>query len=333
MSVRDLGVCDVHGHYLPPSAMDHMTTGPIVVGGGAGTTSIDVNGMLVGATLRQLSDVDAMVEAMDGAGLDHRVLTPPPFTYRYWADPQASLALCRLINDEIATIVAERPDRFSGLATVPMQAPDLAIAELERGMNELGLLGLGVGTNVDGKLLSDRSLRPVFARAAELDAPVLVHPDFVPSPRYSDYYLINVIGMPVETGTTVANMMMTGMLEELPGLRVCFLHGGGIAPYLMGRWSRSWHLRPDTSRDSRRPPEDLLESLYWDTLTHSVGALEFLVSQMGSDHVVLGTDAPFDVEDADPVGHLDAVASLDRQARERIKRETPVRWLFGPDAV
>jgi len=329
MADAHLGTCDIHGHYLPPAAMDLMTTGPVVVGGGRGNESIDVNGVIVGATIRQLSAVDEMIAAMDEAGLAHRVLTSPPFTYRYWADPNDSLRLCRLINDEIASVVAEHPDRLSGLATVPMQDPATAVAELERGMGELGLLGLGVGTNVGGKLLSDSSLRAVFARAVELNAPVLVHPDFVPSPRYPDYYLINLIGMPVETGTTVANMMMTGMLEQLPTLRVCFLHGGGIAPYLMGRWSRSWHLRPDTSRDSSRAPEDQLDSIYWDTLTHSVGALEFLISAVGADHVVLGTDAPFDVEDADPVGHLAAVPGLSDDDMHRIRSVTPRRWLFG----
>ena len=333
MTNRQLGVCDVHSHFLPPEAMDLMISGPVVVGGGTNGESMNVNGIIVGATIDQLSVTGQMIDAMDQAGVDHRVLTPPPFTYRYWADPVEGLQLCRLINDAIARVVAEHPDRFSGLVTVPLQDSEAAILELDRGMNELGLLGLGVGTNVDGRLLSDPAWRDVFARASEMNAPVLVHPDFVPSPRYPDYYLVNVIGMPVETGTTVANMMLSGMLEELPDLRVCFLHGGGVAPYLMGRWSRSWHLRPDTSRDSTRPPEDLLGSLYWDTLTHSVGAVEFLISQMGPDHVVLGTDAPFDVEDADPVGHVDAATGLSDDDRHQIRSVTPLKWLFGSEAT
>ncbi|HLE38796.1 MAG TPA: amidohydrolase family protein [Acidimicrobiia bacterium] len=333
MGTERWGVCDVHGHYLPPAAMDLMGSGPIVVGDGVGGESISVNGMPVGATVHQLSAAEEMIVAMNRAGVDHRVLTPPPFTYRYWADPADGIRLCRLINDAVAEVVGAHPDRFSGLATVPLQDPAAAVVELDRGLDELGLLGLGVGTNLGGKLLSDLAVRRVFARAEERNAAVLVHPDFVPSPRYGDYYLVNLIGMPVETGTTVANMMMSGMLEQLPALRVCFVHGGGIAPYLLGRWSRSWHVRVDTSRDSTRPPEDLLGSLYWDTLTHSVGALEFLIGQMGADHVVLGTDAPFDVEDADPVGQLDAVPGLSGEERHRIRSLTPLKWLHGADAT
>jgi aminocarboxymuconate-semialdehyde decarboxylase len=124
-------------------------------------------------------------------------------------------------------------------------------------------------------------------------------------------------------------MMMSGMLEELPNLRVCLLHGGGIAPYLIGRWSHSWHGRPDTSRDSTKPPEHLLDSLYWDTLTHSPAALGFLVSQVGADHVVVGTDAPFDMEDPDPLATVHGAPGLTEEDRHRIRSVTPLRWLYG----
>jgi aminocarboxymuconate-semialdehyde decarboxylase len=321
---------DVHGHYLPGAAMELMGDGPVVVTGGHGSDSIAVNGMPVGATIQQLSSVEYALDAMSAAGLDHRVLTPPPFTYRYWADPETGLRLCRLINDSIAEVAAAHPDRFSGLATVPLQDPELAIGELKRGMSELGLLGLGVGTNVDGRLLSDQGLRGFFAEVMRMSAPVLIHPDFVPSPRYSDYYLVNCIGMPVETGTTVANMMLTGMLEDLPDLRLCFLHGGGVAPYLMGRVSHSWNARPDTSRDSTLPPEDQLESIYWDTLTHSPQGLGFLVGLVGAEHVVVGTDAPFDMEDSDPLDTLNRAPGLTEEDRHQIRSVTPLRWLHGP---
>jgi aminocarboxymuconate-semialdehyde decarboxylase len=322
---------DVHGHHLPDAAMDLMEDGPVVVSGGHGSDSIVVNGMPVGATIHQLSSVEYALEGMSRAGLDHRVLTPPPFTYRYWADPEAGLRLCRLINDSIAQVVADHPNRFSGLATVPLQDPKLAITELRRATGELGLLGLGVGTNVDGRLLSDPGLRDFFAEVERMNAPVLIHPDFVQSPRYSDYYLVNCIGMPVETGTTLVNMILTGMLEDLPQLRLCFLHGGGVAPYLLGRISHSWHARPDTSRDSTRPPESQLESVYWDTLTHSPAALGFLIGLVGAERVVVGTDAPFDMEDADPLDTLSKAPGLTEEVRHQIRSVTPMQWLHGSE--
>jgi aminocarboxymuconate-semialdehyde decarboxylase len=291
--------------------------------------SVTVNDMAVGATVEQLSSVDMILAAMDAAGLDRRVLTPPPFTYRYWDEPSATAGLARLLNEATAEVVSSHPTRLLGLCTVPLQDPQAAIVEMNRGIDELGLAGVGVGTNVNERLLSDPSLRPFFRAAAERSAPILVHPEFVPSPRYSDYYLINLVGMPVETGTTLANMALTGMLEELPDLRVCFVHGGGVAPYLLGRWSHSWNARADTRRHSTVPPRALLDSIYWDSLTHSPQALSFLVELMGADHVVIGTDAPFDMEDPSPLDTLTAAPRLSDGDRDLIRSVSPLRWLYG----
>jgi aminocarboxymuconate-semialdehyde decarboxylase len=296
--------------------------------------SITVNGMPVGATVEQLAEAGGILAAMDRAGLDRRVLTPPPFTYRYWDEAEPTASLCRLLNDELARLVSAHPQRLVGLATVPLQDPGLAAAEMGRALDDLGLAGIGVGTNVGGRLLSDPSLRPFFRAVAERGAPILVHPEFVPSPRYPDYYLINLLGMPVETGTTVANMILTGMLEELGGeLRICFVHGGGVAPALWGRWSHSWKARADTRRDSALPPVEQLGSIYWDSLTHSPQVLSLLVEMMGADHVVIGTDAPFDMEDASPRGTLRAAPRLTEEEVIQIESRTPLVWLYGPAAT
>lgn len=329
-------VWDVHGHYLPIAALEPMRPGraSVRIGTVSGIAdSVTVNDMAVGATVEQLASVEGILAAMDGEGLDRRVLTPPPFTYRYWDEPDATTSLCRLINDATAEVVSSHAERLFGFCTVPLQDPQAAIAEMNRGIDELGLVGIGLGTNVDGRLLSDPYLRPFFQAVTERGAPVLVHPEFVPSPRYSDYYLINLVGMPVETGTTLANMMLTGMLEELPELRVCFVHGGGVTPYLIGRWSHSWNARTDTRRDSKTPPWSQLRSIYWDSLTHSPEALSFLVELMGSDHVVVGTDAPFDMEDPSPLATLTAAPRLSEEDRRQIKSVSPLRWLYGDSAL
>ena len=334
---KELGlVWDVHGHYLPVAALEPLGSGPISVSLGTVNGiegSVTVNAMPVGATIEQLSSVDGILAAMDGAGLDRRVLSPPPFTYRYWDEPNAASSLCRLLNDATAEVVASHRDRLFGVCTVPLQDPEAAVTEMNRGIDELGMVGIGLGTNVDGRLLSDPSLRPFFQAVADRGAPILVHPEFVPSPRYSNYYLINLLGMPVETGTTLANMMLTGMLEELPGMRVCFVHGGGVAPYLIGRWTHSWTTRTDTRRDSSVPPSGLLRSIFWDSLTHSPEGLSFLVELMGADHVVVGTDAPFDMEDHAPLDTLSAAPRLGEEDRRQIRSISPLRWLYGDSAL
>lgn len=330
--VDGLEVWDVHAHYLPATALPAMTDGVAqvrleTVGGVA--DSITVNRMAVGATIQQLADLDGIIAATDRAGIDRRVLSPPPFTYRYWDDPDDSLALSRLLNEATAAAVAAHPDRFVGLATVPLQDTEKARHELHRARAELGLAGVTLGTNVAGGNISDPERRPFLVDAAESGTPVLVHPDFVPNPRIDDYYLINVLGMPTETAITMANMIFSGVFEDLDGLRVCFMHGGGSAPYLFGRWDAAWRVRPESRAQIDEPPTAQLSNVFCDTLTHSPLALSHLVEVIGPENVVVGTDLPFDVEDPDPLRHLRSAPRLDRDQIETIESVSPVRWLTG----
>jgi aminocarboxymuconate-semialdehyde decarboxylase len=293
--------------------------------------SITVNGMAVGATVQQLADLGAIVEATNRARLDRRVLSPPPFTYRYWDEADRSAGLARLLNDATARAVEAYPDRFVGLATVALQDANIAIAELRRAREELGLLGVTLGTNVAGGNVSDDARLPFLAEVAESGMPVLIHPDFVPNPRTTGYYLVNVLGMPVESAITMANMIFSGLFDRYPELRVCFMHGGGVAPYLLGRWDKGWRVRPEAKMDITRQPSDYLENIFCDTITHSPQALSFLVEVMGHRNVVIGTDLPFDVEEPDPRGHLRRAPNLTEEQIEVIETVSAVRWLTGKD--
>jgi aminocarboxymuconate-semialdehyde decarboxylase len=331
-AVNGLEVWDVHAHYLPTSAIPSMANGIAqvrleTVGGVA--DSITINHIPVGATTEQLADVEGIIAATDRAGIDRRVLSPPPFTYRYWDDPDDSLALCRLLNDATAAVVEAHPERFVGLATVPLQDTGKAKRELHRARAELGLAGVTVGTNVAGGNVSDPERRPFLVAAAESGTPVMVHPDFVPNPRTDHYYLINVLGMPTETAITMSNMIFSGLFADLEGLRVCFLHGGGSAPYLFGRWDAAWRVRPEARVHIDEPPTAQLSNVFCDTLTHSPLALSHLVEVVGAENVVVGTDLPFDVEDPDPLRHLRNAPRLDRDQIETIESVSPVRWLTG----
>lgn len=325
-------VWDVHAHYLPRAAFDLMRSGQVQVllETVHGTPdSITINGIAAGATAQQLSDVDGIVEATNRAGIDRRVLSPPPFTYRYWNESAASLELCQMINEATAEVARSHPDRFLGLATVPLQDTAQSIDELRRSKEELGLVGVTVGTNVAGGNVSDDSRRPFLAEAERLGMPILVHPDFVPNPRLDDYYLINVLGMPTESATTMANMLFSGVFEEFSDLRVCFMHGGGSAPYLFGRWDTAFRVRPESRVDIGAPPTSYLGNIFCDTLTHSPTALSYLVEVLGEENVVLGTDLPFDVEDADPRGHVRRAPRLDEEQIKTIETVSPLRWLSG----
>ena len=323
-------VVDVHAHYLPPAALDLMDVGlaRMSVQDWCGAPShLHLNGMPVGATLEALSSVESMTSAMEATGVGLRVLSPPPFTYRYWADPSDGLRLCRLLNDATAQVVADHPDRFLGLCTVPLQDPEAAVRELDRAVDEVGLVGVTLGTNVDGRSLADPAVRPLRAAAAERGCPVLVHPDFVPNPRLADHYLINLVGLPTETAITLGNLILGGVLQQLPDLRIGFVHGGGTAPALLGRLDKGWTVRPESRSASDRLPSTQLGNVFFDTLTHSPQALRYLLDVAGPDHVMIGTDAPFDVEDLDPVGHLGRCPGVTAADQDAVLHETAWRWL------
>lgn len=328
------GVIDVHAHYIPVDALEHMTSGRAVV-----STHVDdgvdgciaLNGMRVGATIGQLSNVDSMLAAMDAAGTDVRVISPPPFTYRYWAPAAETMALHRRLNEATAAVVDQHPDRFLGLATVPLQAADLAVTELRRAVDDLGLAGLTVGTNVAGANLSAPGPVEVLTALSEVSAPLLIHPDFVPNERTAEHYLVNLIGMPTETAIALGSLVLSGTLDALPGLRVCVVHGGGSFPYLLGRLDKGWHVRPETRAVTSRPPSQALTHVYFDSLTHSPEALRFLIDQVGPQRVVIGSDSPFDVEEAGPLQRLRECPRLTETEEDMIVHASAVAWLHGDD--
>lgn len=328
-------VTDVHAHYIPVDAIDLMGTGavPVALHTDDGVPGcIGLRGMRVGTTIDALSNVDSMLEAMDAAGVDVRVISPPPFTYRYWSAPGEALTLHRRLNEATADVVARHPDRFVGLATVPFQDPASAIDELARALGDLGLAGLTAGTNVAGGNLSDDGPAQILAALADHGAPLLVHPDFVPNERISAHYLVNLLGMPHESAIALANLLLSGRLDEIAGLRACFVHGGGTLPYLLGRLDKGWNVRPETKSTSAVPPSQGLDRVWFDSLTHSPLALRYLIDLVGSDHVVVGSDSPFDVEEAQPLRRLRQCPGLTAEEENAIVHASAVAWLYGPDA-
>lgn len=233
---------------------------------------------------------------MDATGIDVQVLSGTPQTYLYNQDAALTAATAALQNDQIAALAAAHPDRFMGIATLPMQAPEKAAAELKRAMREKGLRGAMIGSNINGKNLDDPALEPLWAAAAELGAFIFIHPVGVAgADRLKSYYLVNLIGNPVDTTIAAASLVFGGVLDRHPGLKICLAHGGGFVPYQAGRWAHGWKVRPEPQVTLKHSPEPDLSRFLYDTITHSDPSLEFLVKTAGADRVLLGSDYPYDM--------------------------------------
>lgn len=282
------------------------------------------------ATLVQkLTDPAERLEDMDEMGVDLQVVSVAPPQYYYWADPPLGRRLARMQNEHLATMVAAHPARFAGLATVPLQDVDAAVAELDFAVSELGLSGVEICTNVNGVDLDDRRFRAFFAAVADLDVVMLVHPHgFTDGRRLVEYYLNNVIGNPLETTIALSRLIHAGVLEEFPNLKLCAAHGGGYLPFYASRMDHAWEQRPEARHHiPDRPPGSYLRRVYVDCLVYDEAHLAFLASQLGPDHIVVGTDYPYDMGHYDPVGLVEKTASLSPDDRHAILGGTAARLL------
>jgi aminocarboxymuconate-semialdehyde decarboxylase len=241
-------------------------------------------------------DLSRRLTDMDTAEVDMQVVSNTPQTFLYGSDPKLVARSSRIQNDQIAKLVSERPDRFMGMATLPMQAPELATEELERAMRRLGLVGCQIGSNINGKNLDDPALEPFWAKANALGAFIMVHPTQVAgADRLKPYYLANLIGNPLDTTIATACLIFGGVTERHPAIKFFMVHGGGFAPYQAGRWVHGWHVRPEPKVNLEEPPEAAIRRFYFDTILHGKPALEFLVATFGASHVLLGSDYPYDM--------------------------------------
>jgi aminocarboxymuconate-semialdehyde decarboxylase len=266
-----------------------------------------------------LTSIETRLADMDKMGIDIQAISPAPFQYNYWAEPELGLQSARLVNERIASIVQDHPDRFVGLGTVPLQAPALAVAELERMVRQLDLRGVEICTNVAGAELSDDRFRPFFAKAEELGIVVFMHPSgFTQGDRLSDHYFINVIGNPLDSTVAVSHLIFGGVLDAYPKLKLVIAHGGGFLPAYSGRMDHAHGARTDCRRCIKKKPTSYLKRLYFDTIVFTEHQLEYLVRQWGSDHILLGTDYPYDMGMYDPVAFVEGARKLSRDERTRI---------------
>jgi aminocarboxymuconate-semialdehyde decarboxylase len=237
-----------------------------------------------------------------------------------------------MLNDHIAGVCRDFPNRFAGLGTIPMQLPRLAIQEMERCVKQLGLRGVEIGTHVNGINLDDPTMFPVFEAAAELGAAVFVHPwDMFGQERMKKYWMPWLVGMPAETALAICSVIFGGVLERLPKLRICFAHGGGAFPYTIGRIEHGFMARPDLcAADNDVNPRDYLGKFYVDSLVHDADAMRLLIKLIGAERIALGSDYPFPLGEQIPGTLLMSMSDLSAQCKQRILAGTALEFLNVP---
>jgi aminocarboxymuconate-semialdehyde decarboxylase len=253
----------------------------------------------------RLADLDAM-------GVDVQMIAPPPLQCYYTVPLDIAVKAAQIVNDGIAEFCGKYPDRMKGFGTVPMPDGQEAAKELERCVKKLSFTGVEVLTNVAGKELSDPAFAPFWKKAEELGVLVMIHPNgFTEASRFERFYFNNVIGNPLETTIALHYLIFDGVLERHPKLKLLAVHGGGYLGAYPGRIDHAWGARSDAHGDLPQPPTTYLKRIYVDTVVFTPYQLAELVRVFGADHVVLGTDYPFDMLEYDPVGHIAGVEGFD----------------------
>jgi aminocarboxymuconate-semialdehyde decarboxylase len=323
---------DFHSHVIPESIIAAMCDDPDLY-----ATRIEeqagkrffVRGKVRLELTPEFWSAEGKLESMDRKKIDVSVISPGPQIFFHSLAPADGARAVRLVNEGIAKMVAEQPGRLRGMAGLPMQDADAAVAEMERVARDFGFKAVEIATAVPSGEIADAKFRPLLRRAQELNMTVFAHPNTVGAvaARLDCYYLGNIIGNPLETAIMAAKLMYSGALDELPQLKMLLAHGGGFLPYQIGRLAHGHAARPETRADSGMSPRALLGRFYFDTITHEPQALRFLIDLVGSARIVLGSDSPFDMGDAGPAETLEEVPRLSDPERADICHRTALRLL------
>jgi aminocarboxymuconate-semialdehyde decarboxylase len=267
---------------------------------------------------KKLTSVAQRLKDMDRMGIDVQALSTSPSQYYYRLEADLGRETSRRINERLAEIVAGNPDRFVALGTLPMQEPRLAVEELEYCMKELGFRGIEIGTNVRKAELSDPQFEKLWAKAEALGAVIFLHPSgFTDTSRLKEHFLTNVIGNPLDTTFALSHIVFGGVLERYPKLKFVAAHGGGYLGGYPARMDHAYRVRPECHDHIKRPPSYYMKKIYYDTMVFGETQLEHLVNLWGADHVVIGTDYPYDMGYYKPVEFVNG-AKLTRAEKDRI---------------
>jgi len=323
-------VIDTHTHYFPADWVRLLEReGP----DHGATLGRDDRGAVTFALpgIRQIFargfvDLDLRLGAMDAEGLDmHSLSLTTPMVY--WAAPAFGLKLAQSYNDACSEACVTHPKRFVGMAVLPMQAPELALRELERAAKLPGMRGLYMGTHVNRQNLDEKAFFPVWAKCEELGWPVFLHPlDPLHAERLDKYYLRNVIGFPYATTVAVGALIFGGVMDAFPRLDVVLPHAGGMYPPLVGRWDHGNKVKEEM-RGCKLHPSEYLRRFYYDTIAHDDALMMNVIRQVGVDRIVMGSDYCFGIGDEHPIATVNRLTALSGAERELILGKTAARLL------
>jgi len=258
--------------------------------------------------------------------------TVPGIGFNYNFPAKDALVVAEFLNDHLSGVVKENPSRFIGLGTIPLQDVGLAIIEMRRCVLELGMVGVQIGSSINGRNLEAPELDSFWTEVEALNCAVFIHPwDMSGDDRLKKHWFQWTLGMPHETAVAAASLSFGGVFERHPKLRVCFAHGGGSFPALQGRLKHGFDVRPDLCQTcTKQPPEAFFKQMYFDSLVHDPDMLRLIVNKFGDDHVIMGTDYPFPLGEIDrPGGLIDDVyaAAGDAETRDRLLWKNAVDFL------
>jgi aminocarboxymuconate-semialdehyde decarboxylase len=328
---------DTHTHFLPPSAVGPAERNELWHGIQFGHNALGRITSSVGDRTQEipwpmpLETPAGRLKTMDSRRVDRHVLSISPTMYWHSLGHADASAFARVANDDLAAIISEAPDRYSGLGFLPLQDTEGSVKELERCVRDLGFKGAMVCTHVNGVDWDDPSLFPVLEAAAALGAVVYYHPGRGRADSWmKKYHLRNLIGNPLETTVTLASLIFGGVYDKLPDLKTCFSHAGGYGVLGVGRFDHGHEVRPEASAIAQLP-SDYVRRIWVDTITHSERTLRYIVDTVGADRVVLGSDYPADMGEPRPVDFVESCESLSDAEKTAILGANAAR-LFGIEA-
>ncbi|MGH8915721.1 MAG: amidohydrolase family protein [Acidimicrobiia bacterium] len=308
---------DVHAHCIPAELIELLRAdgprfGIEIMTDDQGESAVIAGKSRLAPFRSILSDTESRLAAMDAAGVQTQLVSSWVDLTAYALAPEMGASYSRRFNQILAEEVSRHPDRLLGLGTVPLQSPGDAAVELGHAVTELGLVGVEIATTIDGVDLDQAGLDPFWEAAEALGCLVLLHPcNPLPGVDLSRNFLDNMVGRPTESTIAVAHLLFSGVIERFPDLVICVVHGGGFIPYQVGRMQRGFDAVPRrTARNIATSPTEMARRLYYDTVLHSPQALAYLVEWAGAEHVLLGSDYPFEMGDPAPVDTVMSIPGL-----------------------
>ncbi|NRS15538.1 amidohydrolase [Brevibacillus sp. HB1.4B] len=323
---------DFHTHIIPEDVPNlterfHGERWPVLHRTCTCGANIMVGGKVFREVTDQVWDPQKRIYDMQREGVDMQVLSPIPVTFSYWAPAAEAEVMARIQNDFIAETVNQHPNHFIGLGTVTLQDTEVAIREMDRCMHELGLRGIEIGTNVNGNNLDDPGLIPFFEMCQTWDVPLFVHPwETLGRERMPRHNLMYTVGMPSETALAAASLILGGVIEKFPRLKICFAHGGGSFPFILPRLDQGWKVWPHL-RLTDQPPSVYAKQFYFDSLTYDPLNIPYMMKRFGEDRIMMGSDYPFLLRETPPGDVIDHTLELTDGQKRALLGENALRFL------